>query len=303
MPDDIVTYRNGNYRVFLDRRDGTKVRMSRDDDFLPEFPESMDVKITDRCDVGCPFCHEDSRPDGLHADLDQPFLDTLHPYSEIAVGGGNVLSHPGLDGFLERLRDLRCVPSITVNQLHFESDFDRILDLYESGLVYGVGVSLVTPSRELFEKLRRIPTSVVHTINGILTESDVRAMSGQELRVLVLGYKNLRRGHDWKIARGSEIESNMDWLAGNLQTLFDATDTAVFDNLALDQLPVRETIGEDLWSVIYGGDEGSHTYYIDMVRREYAVSSTSADRFPIGNLTVPEMFRNVREIARGERAA
>ena len=43
-------------------------------------------------------CHEGSSPLGKHGDILSPsWLDKLHPYCELAIGGGNPLSHPDLD--------------------------------------------------------------------------------------------------------------------------------------------------------------------------------------------------------------
>ena len=48
-------YKNGNYTVKI-LSDGTKIRETEEDDFIPAFAENCDVKITDKCDGGCPFC-------------------------------------------------------------------------------------------------------------------------------------------------------------------------------------------------------------------------------------------------------
>ena len=48
-------YKNGNYNVTI-LSDGTKIRRTEEDEFIPEFPENADVKITDKCSQGCPFC-------------------------------------------------------------------------------------------------------------------------------------------------------------------------------------------------------------------------------------------------------
>lgn len=50
-------YKNGNFNVVL-FNDGTKIRETDADEFIPDFAESMDIKICDRCDIGCKFCHE-----------------------------------------------------------------------------------------------------------------------------------------------------------------------------------------------------------------------------------------------------
>jgi hypothetical protein len=45
----LAEYDNGDYHVRL-YKDGTKVRSG---DGVPAFPESMDLKITNYCTVGC----------------------------------------------------------------------------------------------------------------------------------------------------------------------------------------------------------------------------------------------------------
>ena len=77
-------YDNGNYHVTI-YEDGTKVRETFDEnatEFIAEYPECMDVKICNRCDMGCHMCHEDSKPDGEIGEiLTAKFWDTLKPYS------------------------------------------------------------------------------------------------------------------------------------------------------------------------------------------------------------------------------
>ena len=112
-------YKNGNYTVTI-LQDGTKIRYNELDFFNPEKPESMDVKITNRCNIGCPMCHENSTCDGKHGDImNLPFFDTLLPYTEIAIGGGNPLSHPDFIPFLEKLKERNLISNMTINQIHF----------------------------------------------------------------------------------------------------------------------------------------------------------------------------------------
>ena len=49
------SYKNGNYNVKI-FKDGTKIRFNNLDNLTPEKPESMDLKITNKCDMGCKFC-------------------------------------------------------------------------------------------------------------------------------------------------------------------------------------------------------------------------------------------------------
>ena len=114
----IGSYQNGNYTVSI-FDDGTKIRENDLDFFEPNTVESMDIKITNKCDMGCPMCHEDSQKDGKHGDIWSPcFLDKLHPYTELAIGGGNPLEHPDLLPFLIKCKEHKFIPSMTVNQVH-----------------------------------------------------------------------------------------------------------------------------------------------------------------------------------------
>ena len=44
------------------------------------------------------------------------------------------------------------------------------------------------------------------------------------------------------------------------------------------------------WEEFYMGNDGNYTFYIDMVKGEFAKNSISKERFPIGNKTIDEMF-------------
>ena len=48
-----------------------------------------------------------------------------------------------------------------------------------------------------------------------------------------------------------------------------------FDNLAIEQLEVKRLVKDDEWEEFYMGDDGNFTYYIDMVERKFAQSSTT----------------------------
>ena len=43
-------YKNGNYTTYL-MTDGTKIRKTNDDEFVPAYAENMDVKISNYCDM------------------------------------------------------------------------------------------------------------------------------------------------------------------------------------------------------------------------------------------------------------
>ena len=93
-------YQNGNYNINI-FDDGTKIR-EYENSLIPEYPESIDVKITDYCNANCQFCHEQSTINGKEGDLNfgLKLLSDLPTGTELAIGGGNPFSHLSLFEFL-----------------------------------------------------------------------------------------------------------------------------------------------------------------------------------------------------------
>lgn len=285
-------YKNGNYTVTI-LSDGTKIRRTDDDIFIPAFAENCDVKITDRCDGGCEMCYEGCTPLGKHADLlGAKFIDTLHPYTELALNG-NDMSHPALVPFLEKLKNKKIIANLTVNQVHFERHFDYIKSLVDRELIYGLGISLRKPTAEFIEKVKQFPNAVIHTINGILTPADVEMLMDKDLKILILGYKVRERGIGFFYSHQAEIEANQEWLNSNLPEFPKHFKCVSFDNLAIEQLDVRNLMTDDEWNEFYMGDDGGYTFYIDMVEKKFARNSISDKRYDMLD-SIDEMFEVIR---------
>ena len=268
-------YKNGNFRTII-LSDGTKIRETEDNEFIPDFAENMDIKITNYCDMGCPFCHEGSTTDGKFGDiLNEKFINTLHPYQEIALGGGDATSHPDLIPFLQKLKNRKVIVNVTVNQILFEKKQEFIIRLVDEKLIYGLGVSLVNPTENFIKLIKQYPNAVIHVINGVLKPSDVEVLKNNDLKMLILGYKHLRRGDDFYVKDHEDIVAKQNWLYENLADLVDKFKVVSFDNLAIDQLNVRRLMSDEEWDEFYMGDDGTITYYIDMVERKFAKSSTA----------------------------
>lgn len=274
-------YKNGNYIVTL-FDDGTKIRRTNGDDFIASFPESFDCKITNQCDMGCVMCHENSTIDGLHGDILQAkFIDTLKPYTEIAIGGGNPLSHPDLIKFLKKLRDRKVLASMTVNQHHFMKSLDTIRYLVDNKLINGIGVSLMCVTDDFVAAIKEFDNAVLHIINGMTSKEDLATLSNNDLKILILGYKQFRRGIDNYSKHCEEIETKKSWMADNLQEILGMFKVVSFDNLAIAQLQVENIVPEDEWNEFYMGDDGTKTLYVDMVEQKFATCSVSTDRYTL----------------------
>lgn len=292
-------YNNGDYSVVM-LSDGTKVRYNDKDSFNPIKPESMDLKITNKCYGNgnglCAMCHECSSLEGKHGNiLNLPFLDTLLPYTEIAIGGGNPLLHPDLIQFLKGLKARKLIANMTVNQWTFMQSLDYLKSLVDEKLIYGVGVSLTDPNDKFIEAVKEFPNVVIHVINGIVSRESLQKLANNELKILILGYKEFGRGNEFYVDSGDEINILKREMYDALPDIInDGWFKCVsFDNLAIKQLNPKRLMSEDKWQEFYLGNDGFASMYIDAVNMEYAQSSTSITRYPILS-NIKEMFDNVR---------
>lgn len=286
---NIVKYTNGNIIVMLDLDNGTKIRYCKDDEMKPEFPESMDVKITNCCNGVngrvCAWCHERSTQQGKHGDImNVGFIDKLHPYTELALGGGNVLLHPDFIPFLEKCKELKLVPSVTVHQKHFMDNVDLLKELCDKKLIYGLGISLYDANDDGFvSSIKSFPNAVIHVINGIVTTNELNALSNMGLKVLILGYKQFGRGVAFYGNCNHEVEYHKKRLYDILPDVVNNGwfDVVSFDNLAVEQLDVKRLMSDDKWNEFFMGQDGSHTMYVDLVEKKFAKSSTSTKRYDL----------------------
>ena len=286
-------YRNGNYTVKV-LSDGTKIRETEENNFIPAFAENCDCKITDKCDGGCPFCYEGCTPNGRHGDiLNQRFLDTLHPYTELAING-NDMTHPDLILFLEKLKEKKVIANMTVNQIHFERCQDMIRDLADRGLIHGLGISLKDATADFIFLVKQYPNAVIHVINGIFSPSDAEMLADHDLKILILGYKHLRRGEEWYVTDRENIVTKQMWLKDSLEEMFNHFKVVSFDNLAITQLDVKRLMSQEEWEKFYMGDDGEYTFYLDLVEGRFGKNSLAVKKFPImGN--IDDMFRKILE--------
>ena len=275
-------YINGNTRVRL-YEDGSRIVETlnpKDPKVNYEFPLNFDICITKYCDCGCAYCHEGATINGKHGDiLNLKFIDSLTPGTEMAIGGGNALDHPDLEAFLIKLKKIGVIANITVNQKHAEKNLDKLKYFVDNKLIYGIGISL-TDSRNLkfFRDLEQLGNSVViHVIAGLFNIDDLRAICNK--KVLILGYKNFRRGKLFGKENKKQIKANIKWLSKNLSFVESLSRLMSMDCLAIKQLNPQKklSISKKVWNVLFQKDDLSDeasTMYIDVPNMQVARSST-----------------------------
>lgn len=278
------SYNDGDFRVSI-YSDGTKTRTGFG---KATFPESMDVKITNWCDGACKWCHEGSTKRGVHGDLSQVtrLIKQLPSGVEIAIGGGHPLAHPSFDNFVTELSSIGIICNVTINEKHFADCLPRIERLIEDKKIIGVGYSYNTrPCLWKYEHL------VSHVIIGVSNRDELKNIVSVNNKVLLLGYKDFGRGSKYTEDNGIVVTENISsWYRGLFSAARDAH--LSFDNLAIKQLKPERLLSDEDYESFYMGNDGSHSMYIDAVKNEYGINSTSVKRMQFKD-SIRDMFSDV----------
>lgn len=295
----MIEYINGNYNVKI-LNDGTKIREWEDGIVpTPLFPESIDVKITNYCDMGCVFCHEKSTTEGLHGDhynLFNMLVTSLSPGVELAIGGGNPMSHPEFYTLITGLSQTGIICNLTMNQGHIKKHQEELEFLLNMQFIRGLGISIMSPKLEYVERLKEISNNIVyHVIAGVTPISTIDALF--ELpnpKLLILGYKEFGFGVDYLKDNESSIYKNMEELYRKLPEIVQQDGVVSFDNLAIEQLNVKRLFTTEGWKRFYMGDDFEYTMYIDAVEETFAPTSRSTDRVPWNDMSLIDYFQTNR---------
>ena len=323
------SYKNGNYIATYSSRGLTKRACKVGTDFIADFPDSIDLKISNRCTWGCPFCHESSIPSGKIFDYDRTIqvLSQLPKAPiEIAIGGGNILETPvETQKLIYWLINRGFQTRITLNykDLVGRNIKDEEQTLIES--VGGVGVSLpyipegvveLAKNLTIFDydsvlrtylfgdlfssKSINVNHPVVHIIAGIFPASQLDDLfKYSSIPILILGYKQWGRAKNTCLPEGiEEFERKIKQQIYRMRTEdydgFYGKKTIGFDNLALEQLNLKSALTDKEWNRFYLGDEGHHSMYVDAVEETFAKTSRSPERASWNDVGLIEFFKSLR---------
>lgn len=304
MDKFLEEYQNGNVLVTI-FDDGTKVREYLDPNSINiVHPESIDIKITNYCDLGCVYCHEESTTKGSHGYLEElaGVLSELPSGVELAIGGGNPLSHPDLVPFLQYCKSKGFIANITVNQGHLKTYYDLIHDLITKDLIKGIGISITSNNWTWVKNVKELSNNVVyHVIAGVNNPqilNELLAIDKKNCKVLVLGYKDFGFGTKYFSEHNKKVDSNLlDWYH-KIPNYFGEM-TLAFDNLAIEQLNIKSRLSKEKWDTFYMGDDFTFTMYIDAVKKEFSPTSrTLKNRESWGNVSLLDYFQIMKDPAK-----
>jgi hypothetical protein len=308
-------YLNGNYIVTSSYNNFTiKKRALRiNEELKADFPDSIDLKISNRCSIGCKYCHENSIPTGDIFDFDKTtkILSQLPEVPiEIAIGGGDVFESPVETlKLIDWLNKRKNKPRITINFADFYRSWknQRAIQAIING-VEALGVSIENLDNKVIEygHIRRASDvgdsyvcigrrQVYHIILGIFPPEQIFTLYEKGVaNILILGYKQWGRAKNnplplekIKETRGVFKEILADNYKKGHDTVFG------FDNLALEQLDLRSLLPEEVLEQVYLGDEGSCSMYIDAVKGEFARTSRDPKRVSWDSIGLIDFFKQL----------
>lgn len=318
--DNIIT-KNGNYYVAFGYMNYPRLNKEKDEEEdeirytergrirfmtygneepVPEFPELVDLKITNKCSNGCKFCFMSSTPGGKHADI--KFLKNIinqfgtpgrknYHRVEFSIGGGNVLEYPELDALFSYMKQKGHVINITINAKDIETiKNNNILFNTIDRYVDGIGISVLDvadlkPANELDVKLLENKKHVVlHLIPEYLGFAKTKEiiMKANEMRrewknsgsynwlpsILFLGFKQMGRANNTSVNRLTDDELYSLFSFNNGLSI-DTTFAKTYEDWIKANMSYKYSI---TWN------EGEYSMFIDGVKRYAYKSSYQLDK-------------------------
>lgn len=266
---------------------GGRIRFAteKDIEIVPEYPELIDLRITNKCDHGCKFCFMDSNMKEKHADIS--FLNYVvcdcgrsgNRKVEFSVGGGNVLLYPNLEDLFNNIHKKGHILNVTIKAQDCEKvisddNFHRIFKDY----VDGIGVSVTNiKEADMLAKLKeefRDKYIVAHLIPeyiGVDSSNEIQDHFRKikaYIPVLFLGYKTNGRGgsQEYKTFTKSDLDS---LFKGNYYVSIDTTFANRYFWWIKDNFSYKNSITMN---------EGEFSMYIDGVTENAYKSSYQLDK-------------------------
>jgi organic radical activating enzyme len=288
--DNDRAYKNGNYYVVINEFRKMRINFNEEEN-IPKFPELIDIKITDYCDIGCKFCYQNSTEEGKHANYQNIYSMMGYTYGqniyEFAIGGGEPTTHPDFAKILKALKSHGNYVNFTTRSKKWFSDKKIVEAVNEnvSGVAYSVnGVIEMGHFASLHMKhLNRSVKMYVHIIPELMTEKKLikiieaidklnhSAMSGRidgsQISITLLGFKDIGRGENIKYKRHKNL----------IKIIKQTRRTKIGIDTKLAKDYEEELKEENISKKLYDTREGVYSMYYDAIEEKAYKSSYELD--------------------------
>jgi MoaA/NifB/PqqE/SkfB family radical SAM enzyme len=267
---DTLCRKEGNAWVIFNKTTGSRLIWSFNDTKCePSHPISVDIKVTNKCNFGCPYCYQNSTPEGKEsATSDWEIAEYLRNIRifEVSIGGGEPTLWDGLNMLIEDLYNSDIVPNFTTRNYEWlKSNPSTISRVGQIGVSVSTieDVMLVNSivTMHCIDKKKIVPQITL----GVIKEEDFaklyKFIKDLDYKISLVGFKTTGRGEKYSI-----IEYK-DWITRYLSG-YTYIDSVIASTVNLEGLPY--------WS--YSVKEGQYSCYIDFVEGKVATSSFSNDK-------------------------
>lgn len=279
--------------VVFDRKNGTKARITFDGPMqnaqfefpTAKTPELADIKITDYCPFGCPFCYQDSTTDGKHATMEQIYevVDVLREAKvfEVAIGGGEPTLHPEFLTILKEFRSAGIVPNFTTRNLNWLGP-RKAKEILEVAGAFAYSAHTSDDVKKFIETARRAGAkndwnrkqAVVHIVMGTVTRTQFRQMiklaDKAHFGITLLGWKSVGR------ADKKPTHPYLDWWLQVAKDEVGVWSIGIDTTLAAEAEAAGQLDGYPRW--MYHTKDGLYSCYVDAVAQTMAPSSWEPER-------------------------
>jgi hypothetical protein len=280
----LVARKDGHFWVLFNRGTGTKVRFSFDDLKRPytkaTVPELVDIKITDFCDRQCKFCYQDSSVTGKHAN-DHYFYQITETLAslrvfEVAIGGGEPMSHPQIGSFIKELRQAGVVPNITTRRTNWLRDPKLVRTVFDNVGRVAFSCEHGSHARQFLALVEsagisrdKVGIHVIPELTGAAVLEDILAVVGCDVAVTLLGLKRTGRG---KELGKYDIDKPDCWIEPTLRQSEHRWTTVGIDT-TLAKSCHKELKALKVDERFYDTKDGKFSMYLDLVRPSIGPSS------------------------------
>jgi hypothetical protein len=274
------------YWVLFNQTDGTKIRFSFESPQTPEnpskstLPELMDVKITNFCDKKCDFCYQDSNVNGKHAEMSSYNLAKMiseMKVFEVAIGGGEPLSHPNFIEYLRDFREMGVIPNFSTKDISWLMDIRKWPEIIEYIGSFAFSASSVADVQRLcylleYNNIDKAKANI-QLIPAVIDEwnfsSILREANDKAIRVTLLGFKERGRGIMTK-----EYKENENKVFSIIKDMSEKGDLPYISIDTVLASRYENKLKElDIPDWLFHTKEGKFSAYFDAVERKFGPSS------------------------------